>query len=149
MELEAAYEALADYSLQEAPFYEAPLKVGPPQLSNTSQLSHTPPPQQHQHLFQNPFSFRSTLFGTGRSTGGGSMAASSLMINTNGGTVVVGGGKLMQHLSNSGANVPQLQQPPSRPPALVSSSGGGLMKTKKHFKKSVSFLPTIVQVSVC
>lgn len=147
MELEAAYEALADYSLQEAPFYEAPLKVGPPQQPNTPQLSRTPPQQQPQ-LFQHPFSFRSALFGTGRRTGGGSMAASSLMINTNGGTVVVGGGKLMQHLNNSGANVPQLQQPPSRPPALISSSGGGLMKTKKHFKKSVSFLPTIVQVSV-
>nr|XP_029732505.1 uncharacterized protein LOC115268554 [Aedes albopictus] len=161
MELEAC-EVLADYSLQEAPFYEAPLKVGPPQPAITPQLLHqTTPQQQHHHHQQPPLqrqsvspfslsSFRSALLGS--TTSGGSMAASSLMLNSSGGSIVAvggvgGGGKLMQHLGNSGSSVPRLQQPPSRPPpALVQSSalGGGLAKTKK-FKKSVSFLPTIVQ----
>lgn len=162
MELEAC-EVLADYSLQEAPFYEAPLKVGPPQPAITPQLLHQTTPQQQRHHQQPPLqrqsvspfslsSFRSALLGS--TTSGGSMAASSLMLNSSGGSIVAvggvgGGGKLMQHLGNSGSSVPRLQQPPSRPPpALVQSSalGGGLAKTKK-FKKSVSFLPTIVQVS--
>lgn len=112
MELEAAYEALADYSLQEAPFYEAPLKAPVP----ATEADH-----------QNPLlSFRSALFSAQFQRD--IMAASSLMLPANSGAT---GGKGMQL---NAALVP----------ALASSTG----KPKKNLKKSVSFLPTFVQVSV-
>lgn len=115
MELEAAYEALADYSLQEAPFYEAPLKAPVPATEADQ---------------QNPLlSFRSALFSAQFQRD--IMAASSLMLPANSGAT---GGKGMQ--LNGGMQSALV-------PALASSTG----KPKKNMKKSVSFLPTFVQVS--
>ncbi|KAL1385365.1 hypothetical protein pipiens_000401, partial [Culex pipiens pipiens] len=103
MELEAAYEALADYSLQEAPFYEAPLKAPVPATEADQ---------------QNPLlSFRSALFSAQFQRD--IMAASSLMLPANSGAT---GGKGMQ--LNGGMQSALV-------PALASSTGKPKKNMKK------------------
>uniref|UniRef100_A0A182QUM4 Uncharacterized protein n=1 Tax=Anopheles farauti TaxID=69004 RepID=A0A182QUM4_9DIPT len=169
METDLAYEVLADYSLQETPFYEAPTPTA------TVGVNFYPPPNdiqsQHQigqqHLRSSSHGSRrnGTVYDLSLAT---SMLTGKMQLMNTGssagsGTNLGGGMALPGSLHHAGSlqtsqhnqhqtgialvpiGVPSLSSGSS----LTSSSGngnGGLVRPKK-MKKSVSFLPTFVQVS--
>uniref|UniRef100_A0A182NDZ0 Uncharacterized protein n=1 Tax=Anopheles dirus TaxID=7168 RepID=A0A182NDZ0_9DIPT len=168
METDLAYEVLADYSLQETPFYEAPTPTA------TVGVNFYPPPNeiQSQHSTDQQH-HRSSSHGSRRNGDTAydlSLATSMLtgkmqLMNTGGsagsGTNLGGGmvlpGSLQHHTASLQANqqnqhqtgialvpigIPSLSSGSSL--ASLSGNGGGLAKPKK-MKKSVSFLPTFVQ----
>ncbi|KFB46294.1 AGAP013140-PA-like protein [Anopheles sinensis] len=168
METDLAYDVLADYSLQETPFYEAPTPAA------AAGVTFYPEPQHQHQQSDNQQQQRHSFHGSRRNGSAFDLSLTTSMLtgkmqlmNTSGGSVGSGmanhpGGGLhsssLQH-ANQQLNHHNHQHqsgmalvPTGVPSAGVHSSAlvlpgsGGLTRPKK-LKKSVSFLPTFVQVS--
>ncbi|EGK97250.1 AGAP013140-PA [Anopheles gambiae str. PEST] len=165
METDLAYEVLADYSLQETPFYEAPTPTAAVSVNfypppNDIQSPHQSGPQQSRSL-NNTARCYDTAFDLSLTT---SMLTGKMQLMNTGsattsgpsvGAIGASGGIHQNNHQNQHqtgmALVPMGVSNLSSGSSLTSSicSGGngeGLTRPKK-MKKSVSFLPTFVQVS--
>uniref|UniRef100_A0A182JKC7 Uncharacterized protein n=1 Tax=Anopheles atroparvus TaxID=41427 RepID=A0A182JKC7_ANOAO len=172
METDLAYDVLADYSLQETPFYEAPTPAAAAGFNFYSESSngYQQQPLSSQQQQQQQLHNRSPNHGGRRNVVAYDLSLTTSMLagkmqlmNTGGGSAGSGGMNYppdaMHHASslslNDQQNHPNHQQQSGMAlvPTGVSSvqtgslalpGGGGLAKPKK-LKKSVSFLPTFVQ----
>uniref|UniRef100_A0A6E8W800 Uncharacterized protein n=1 Tax=Anopheles coluzzii TaxID=1518534 RepID=A0A6E8W800_ANOCL len=163
METDLAYEVLADYSLQETPFYEAPTPTAAVSVNfypppNDIQSPHQSGPQQSRSL-NNTARCYDTAFDLSLTT---SMLTGKMQLMNTGsattsgpsvGAIGASGGIHQNNHQNQHqtgmALVPMGVSNLSSGSSLTSSicSGGngeGLTRPKK-MKKSVSFLPTFVQ----
>uniref|UniRef100_A0A182KDE5 Uncharacterized protein n=1 Tax=Anopheles christyi TaxID=43041 RepID=A0A182KDE5_9DIPT len=163
METDLAYEVLADYSLQETPFYEAPTPTAAVSVNfypppNDIQLTHQTGHQQPRNssnfsrcydsaydlsLATSMLTGKMHLMNTGSATAPGTSLGST---GASGGIHQIN--QQNQHQAGI-ALVPVGVSNLSSGSSLASSissagSGGGLTRPKK-MKKSVSFLPTFVQ----
>uniref|UniRef100_A0A182YET1 Uncharacterized protein n=1 Tax=Anopheles stephensi TaxID=30069 RepID=A0A182YET1_ANOST len=170
METDLAYEVLADYSLQETPFYEAPtptasVNLYPPPNDTQSQTTEQQQQQQQSRNINNIGRRYDSAYDLSLATSmlSGKMqlmnTSSSAGSGTNVGPTALHGG---MHLTGSHQTIQQNQHQAgialvpigvsnlSTGSSLASSissgsSGGGSMIRPKKMKKSVSFLPTYVQ----
>uniref|UniRef100_A0A182VPR1 Uncharacterized protein n=1 Tax=Anopheles minimus TaxID=112268 RepID=A0A182VPR1_9DIPT len=169
METDLAYEVLADYSLQETPFYEAPtptaavgVNLYPPPNNTHLQTSHQQP-RNNGNTNRRYDSAYDLSLASSMLTGKMQLmnTSSSAGADTNVGTTALHGG---MHHTGSHQTIHQNQQQAvialvpiglsnlSSGSSLTSSissgsSGGSLIRPKK-MKKSVTFLPTFVHNGV-